>query len=365
MRDIAGELEEMEGVEGVMVTDKSGRILYGGEVPDFKVLGSMALVIADSSQKLVMRTGQGEFESSVIEFSRGKMIIINDRVQLLVLAGEDSNLGKILLFARRVLRNLLSHPEVLQSGPEMETMVTDSRTSSDDVQIEAGDEKLRETTVKTGTDASKDGITSMEAPAKTRKETIKYSETTPETMETHSEEVMDDSAEPNKVSAPSIPEVKPPLSFPELEPVEVPDDREGMKEAALQIYEHILLAMSIGASKIMGVAPAGGMLRKSLPYSECPVILRDVGIRSNASLDFEKLRDNVMKADYDLENIIEDLSKIIWSITENYGRIMGYDAFRGMVRPEFTEIDRAYSGAMKALGIRERIHPELQKIWDE
>ncbi|QHN05908.1 roadblock/LC7 domain-containing protein [Methanothermobacter sp. THM-1] len=359
MRDIAGELKEMEGVEGVMVTDKSGRILYGGEVPDFKVLGSMALVIADSSQKLVMRTGQGEFESSVIEFSRGKMIIINDRVQLLVLAGEDSNLGKILLFARRVLRNLLSHPEVLQSGPEMETMVTDSRSSSDDVQIEAGGEKLGETAAKPGTGTSKDEITSMEAPTKTRKETvIKYSETTPETMET-------DSAESNKVSAPSIPEVKPPLSFPELEPVEVPDDREGMKEAALQIYEHILLAMSIGASKIMGVAPAGGMLRKSLPYSECPVILRDVGIRSNASLDFEKLRDNVMKADYDLENIIEDLSKIIWSITENYGRIMGYDAFRGMVRPEFTEIDRAYSGAMKALGIRERIHPELQKIWDE
>lgn len=42
---------------------------------------------------------------------------------------------------------------------------------------------------------------------------------------------------------------------------------------------------------------------------------------------------------------------------------MGYDAFRGMIRPEFKRIHRAYSAAMDELGITRTIHPELRKIW--
>ena len=66
-----------------------------------------------------------------------------------------------------------------------------------------------------------------------------------------------ESVEEVKESGPIIPTVKPPISFPSLpKQVEVPDDPEKRADLILEIYEHILLAMSLGAAKIMGVAPA-------------------------------------------------------------------------------------------------------------
>lgn len=38
---------------------------------------------------------------------------------------------------------------------------------------------------------------------------------------------------------------------------------------------------------------------------------------------------------------------------------MGYNAFRGMVRPEFKIINESYGKAMEELGITDSIHPEL------
>ncbi len=44
--------------------------------------------------------------------------------------------------------------------------------------------------------------------------------------------------------------------------------------------------MSIGASKIMGVAPARGLTQKFLPYEECKILLDGVKVKSNSTIDF-------------------------------------------------------------------------------
>jgi len=147
--------------------------------------------------------------------------------------------------------------------------------------------------------------------------------------------------------------------------VKIPINEKEKIELALEIYENILLAMSIGASKIMGVAPARGMLKKSLPYNKCPQILKGVEVKANAAIEFNTIKSNIERFQYKPDDIIKDLNGIIWSITENYGRVMGYDAFRGMIRPEFKSIYETYGMAMKELGIINGIHPELKKLWEE
>ena len=64
------------------------------------------------------------------------------------------------------------------------------------------------------------------------------------------------------------------------------------------------------------------------------------------------------------ENLIftKDFTKIIEVITENYGKVMGYGAFRGMVRPEFRIITDSYGPVMHELGITEKIHPEMADL---
>lgn len=72
-----------------------------------------------------------------------------------------------------------------------------------------------------------------------------------------------ESVEEVKEAEPTIPTVKPPISFPSLpKQVEIPDDPEKRADLILEIYEYIFLAMSLGAAKIMGVAPARGLTKK-------------------------------------------------------------------------------------------------------
>ena len=59
---------------------------------------------------------------------------------------------------------------------------------------------------------------------------------------------------------------------------------------------------------------------------------------------------------------VDDFSGIITVITENYGKVMGYGAFRGMVRREFQVIASSYGDAMRELGITDKIHPELIRL---
>jgi predicted regulator of Ras-like GTPase activity (Roadblock/LC7/MglB family) len=169
-----------------------------------------------------------------------------------------------------------------------------------------------------------------------------------------------------KESEGTLPVIRPPISFPKLpEDVRIPDGDEEKSNLVLDIYEAIFLAMSIGASKIMGVAPARGLIKRFLPLEDCKILLKDVDVKSNSAIDFDKIRENADDIPLnERENtLITDFSRIITIITENYGKVMGYGAFRGIVRTEFKIINRSYGKAMGELGIKDKIHPELVNLF--
>jgi len=187
-------------------------------------------------------------------------------------------------------------------------------------------------------------------------------ETAMETSETEIEEVTEEVTEVK----PSIPTVKPPISFPSLpEHVEVPEDPEKRSQLILNIYESIFLAMSMGAAKIMGVAPARGLTKQFLPFEKCKRLLENVDLKSNATIDFAQIKKNAEEIPVpEREKIfIQDFNRMIEVITENYGRVMGYEAFRGMVRPEFQEIKKSYGEAMDKLNIKKSMHPEIVHLF--
>jgi len=165
---------------------------------------------------------------------------------------------------------------------------------------------------------------------------------------------------------PSIPTVRPPISFPSLPTdVEIPEDPEKRAELILNIYESIFLAMSMGAAKIMGVAPARGLTKKFLPFEKCRRLLENVDLKSNATIDFTQIKKNseAIPLQEREEIFIQDFNRMIEVITENYGRVMGYEAFRAMVRPEFMEIKKSYGKAMDQLNIKKSMHPEIAHLF--
>ena len=164
----------------------------------------------------------------------------------------------------------------------------------------------------------------------------------------------------------SIPVIKPPIAFPDLKTVvEVPKNIDERAELILDIYEAIFRAMSIGASKIMGVAPARGLTQKFLPSENCKKLLDGVNVKSNSTIDFNKIRENAMKIPVEEREsqFIEDFTKIIEVVTDNYGKVMGYGAFRGMVRPEFKIITESYGIVMDKLGIKDKMHREMAELF--
>lgn len=182
-------------------------------------------------------------------------------------------------------------------------------------------------------------------------------------VESETEEVEIQEEEPES----SIPVIKPPISFPKLpEDVEIPAGDKEKSDLILDIYESIFMAMSIGASKIMGVSPARGLIKRFLPLDECKTLLDGVDVKNNSVVDFDKIRENAEDIPLnERENtIITDFSKIIDIITENYGKVMGYGAFRGIVRNEFKIINNSYGKVMNDLGIKDKIHPELISLFN-
>ncbi len=213
-------------------------------------------------------------------------------------------------------------------------------------------EKEIKSEVETGKIAEPVKVESLEEDLKV--EDLKL-ETEPESSEGEIEEVK-----------PSIPSVRPPISFPSLpEHVEIPDDPEKRSDLILNIYESIFLAMSMGAAKIMGVAPARGLTKKFLPFEKCRRLLENVDLKSNATIDFAQIKKNAAEIPLpEREEIfIQDFNRMIEVITENYGRVMGYEAFRAMVRPEFLEIKKSYGEAMDKLNIKQSMHPEIAQLF--
>jgi hypothetical protein len=121
----------------------------------------------------------------------------------------------------------------------------------------------------------------------------------------------------------------------------------------------------MGAAKIMGVAPARGLTKQFLPFEKCKRLLENVDLKSNATIDFAQIKKNAEEIPVpEREEIfIQDFNRMIEVITENYGRVMGYEAFRGMVRPEFQEIKKSYGEAMDKLNIKKSMHPEIVHLF--
>jgi hypothetical protein len=90
-----------------------------------------------------------------------------------------------------------------------------------------------------------------------------------------------------------------------------------------------------------------------------------VDVKSNSAIDFDKIRENIKGIPLDKreKTLVTDFSKIIDIITENYGKVMGYGAFRGIVRTEFKVINSSYRKPMEKLGIKDKMHPELADLF--
>jgi hypothetical protein len=144
----------------------------------------------------------------------------------------------------------------------------------------------------------------------------------------------------------------------------IPENLEDRTKIILDIYEDIFSAMAIGASKIMGEPPARGLIKKFLPFNECEELLANVKVKEDGSLDFYMIRKNAEKISIQEreEIFIRDFSHMIGVLTDNFGRVMGYDAFRGMIKPELRVIGDTFRDMMKELKMLQKIHPEIRKL---
>ena len=272
-------------------------------------------------------------------------------------------------------------PETAQDTKStVETTVNTSSTEIKESVVKETSEKIRESSIKeiTGkseeptveiieplTEISKSAETAANSEISSQEAVEKISDSS----EVAGEEILNPSEDSEGQLAEktgTIPVIKPPISFPKLKKVtEIPKDQEERVDLLLKIYESIFLAMSIGASKIMGVAPARGLTRKFLPVEDCKTLLDGVDVKNNSAIDFVKIKENADKIPLeDREKIFkESFGKIITIITENYGKVMGYAAFRAMIRPEFKIINESYGHLLDELEIKEQLHHELQDFF--
>ncbi len=346
LKEILGDLSKVSGIDGSLIVDGDGNVLchHMLEESDVSLFGSMAHVITSSSKRLLNAAEQGKIERVLVESRKGKVLFLHlGNVNLIVLMESGANLGLVMISAKKAAN------KIVRITADLFPIV------SEELEVPPEKVELEEEKAKIQHEAEiKSESAEIQAGAEVKAEEVEIQ---------HEAEVEVESAEV-QVEEPSvhIPVIKPPISFPELpKDVKVPEGSEERSNLILDIYEAIFLAMSIGASKIMGVAPARGMTKKFLPVESCQKLLDGVSVKSNSTVDFDKIRENAQKIPPDeRENeFITDFSKIIHVITEGYGKVMGYDAFRGMIRAEFKMIDDSFGESMEKLGIKEKIHPEL------
>lgn len=384
LEKIVIDLVKVDGVDGGLIVDGTGNVVAKRILHDIDVelFGPMANVITNSSKRLFNSSHQGEIQRVLVESLNGKALFLNlENVYLIVLMKNHANVGLILVSSKRAAEKIMVLSKDLK--PEVVETVLEKEDTTSIAEIEPDTSKNVET-VNTETLVAE-------------KSTLEHSETSvqkehdmPEKLESESEDMilreiesvetaefedtskkdshdvstLKEEEEPKEI----IPIIKPPIAFPDIKKItEVPEDMEARSELILDIYEAVFRAMSIGASKIMGVAPARGLTQKFLPSQECERLLNGVTVESNSTLNFDKIRENAYKVQPENREseFIEDFTKILDVITDNYGKVMGYEAFRGMVRPEFKKIADSYGPVMNKLGIINKMHPEISELFKE
>jgi predicted regulator of Ras-like GTPase activity (Roadblock/LC7/MglB family) len=372
------EINQIPDVEGNLIVANNGEILHHHlrvDV-DINLFGPMSQVISSSSSRLLNSSDQGTMKRVLLESFGGKALFLTlDNVHLIILMQTLANLGLVMVTAKRsadkikdltydlklttpetpTQEEVLEHDEPLTPKTKMKVADTDVKLVEKDVEIKI-DTKVKETS-----------ITELKPELSAESKVELKDEVSPSikdhSITTEKEVVQEDIK--SEVEKSVIPTVKPPISFPELpEKITIPDDIYKRSELILEIYEAIFLAMALGAAKIMGTAPARGLTKRFLPFEECQTLLNDVDLKSNATIDFSQIKKNVEKIPVTEreKTFIFDFSRIIEIITENYGKVMGYEAFRAMVRPEFQSINQSYGEAMDKLGIKTKLHPEIASI---
>ncbi|AEG18729.1 roadblock/LC7 domain-containing protein [Methanobacterium paludis] len=419
LEKIVNNLGKLDGLEGSLIIDDQGNVLCHRILHDTDVslFGPMAKVITSSSRRLLSSSSKGEIKSVLVESKRGKALFLQlGKVHLILLMETSANVGMGIISAKKaakeineVTKDIVSATDVVPSeGEEIETFEAILKP-------ELKPESIESKISKPEYPDSKSTISQLEHPSKStisqpEVEDAESSEIGYAKLEHESEiedpkalkfvssqgvetkkvedakefkvkELVTIQAEPSDVESErkgiveteksqpktSIPIIKPPITFPKLpQDVKIPENSEKRADLILDIYNALFMAMSIGASKIMGVAPARGLTKKFLPAEQCKKLLDGVDVKNNSTIDFDKIKENALKIPVEEREkvFITDFTKIITVITENYGKVMGYNAFRGMVRPEFKVITESYGDAMAELGIKENMHPELVSLFE-
>lgn len=418
---IINDLGKVDGVDGSLVVDGEGNILSQRILQDIDValFGPMAHVITSSSKRLINSSNQGEIQRVLVESHNGKALFLHlGKVQFIVLMKNRANVGLIMVSSKRAAEKIIELTKDLEiltveeipekeEAPVLEEPTIEEQIVEEPVILEeVPDEPVQEEVVVEQVEAKQEvveepaeQISEIEVEPELEKlkteESKLISETSTEitaekvesvpdvnldapevetpiseqetVVSSEKQEVKEEISEPTAKPESPIPVIKPPIAFPKIKRVvKIPEDTEERADLILDIYEAIFRAMSIGASKIMGVAPARGLTQKFLPLNECKKLLDGVNVQSNSTIDFDTIRKNANRIPLQEREsqFVEDFTKILDVVTENYGKVMGYGAFRGMVRPEFKIISDSYGPAMKDLGITAKMHPEMAELFD-
>ena len=405
------DLNKIEGVESSLISDSNGNVICHSmsRRTDTSLFGPMAHVIISSSKRLLNSTNQCQIERILVESEEGKALFLHlGNVHFILLMEVSANVGFVMVSAKRAALKIVELTKDMVFRKVEETVFEEvppkkielDNPFKEDVEheeIEETVEKITETEDISKTFEKGVGSKKLDAIMKSSQfksldpeeagekltEILKSSE--PEIkseskkavlpiekneIKTENEpeeiEILEKAVQKTKEPESSIPVIKPPISLPKLpDDVQIPETSEERINLILDIYESICVAMSIGASKIMGVAPAKGFIKRFLPLGDCKTLLKDVDVKSNSTIDFDKIRENIedIPSDEREKILIIDFSKIIDVITENYGKVMGYGAFRGIVRTEFKVINNSYGNAMVELEIKDKMHPELTELF--
>ena len=380
---IVNDLGKVEGVEGALIVDSNEKILSQRILQnvDISLFGPMAHVITSSSKRLLSSSNQGNIQRVLVESENGKAFFLDlGNVHFVVLMKNRANVGLIMVSSKRAakkikelikdLKVVIKPEEKMQEPLKVKNIIVEeepvelSINTKESQKIEIPGPKfipeVNNEPLISIHETEENSETQLEASeAKVEIEPVKVRDST-ETFPVKEE------LKTQVKTEKTIPVIKPPIAFPEIKRViETPDNIEERADLILDIYEAIFRAMSIGASKIMGVAPARGLTQKFLPLEHCKKLLDGVNVKSNSTIDFNKIRENANKIPIDEREsqFTDDFTKIIDVVTENYGKVMGYGAFRGMVRPEFKIIADSYGPVMQKLGITDKMHPEMVKLF--
>ncbi len=388
---IINDLGKVDGVEGSLIVDGKGYMLSHRILQDVDIglFGPMAHVITSSSKRLLNSSNQGKIQRILVESEKGKALFLHlGKVHFIVLMKNRANVGLIMVSSKRAAE------KIIELTKDLETVAVEEKVKADEAlkdQAEVLEGKPIEF-ISDGMESEKTKldvvVSEPELELKVNNEVIPSDSVTEEKVEAELElsEIQKVVLDPIKVEESSekfvvkeekldssvklkrsIPVIKPPIAFPDIKKVvDIPENIGDRADLILDIYEAIFRAMSIGASKIMGVAPARGLTQKFLPLEHCKKLLDGVNVKSNSTIDFNKIRENASKIPIEEREsqFIEDFTKIIDVVTENYGKVMGYGAFRGMVRPEFKIITDSYGPVMHKLGITDKMHPEMAELFE-